>query len=100
MTPHGHEPKRPSISGPTITRVDERPVSPAPGLGILGSGEGVDAGFGKTWSSLVEPSVLETMDKKERKRQEAIFEFIATEIGYNRDLQLIVEVRASILSSL
>ncbi|WVO21625.1 uncharacterized protein IAS62_002934 [Cryptococcus decagattii] len=101
MTPHGHEPKRPSISGPTITRVDERPVSPAPGLGILGSGEEVDAGFGKTWSSLVEPTVLETMDKKERKRQEAIFEFIATEISYNRDLQLIVEVfYASLLSLL
>ncbi|OXH48550.1 hypothetical protein J004_04452, partial [Cryptococcus neoformans] len=92
MAPHGHEPKRPSISGPTITRVDEPPASPAPGSGIFTSSEEVDAGFGKTWSSLVEPSVLETMDKRERKRQEAIFEFIATEIGYNRDLQLIVEV--------
>lgn len=100
MAPHGHEPKRPSISGPTITRVDEPPASPAPGSGIFTSSEEVDAGFGKTWSSLVEPSVLETMDKRERKRQEAIFEFIATEIGYNRDLQLIVEVRTTILSIL
>lgn len=100
MTPHGHEPKRPSISGPTITRVDEPPASPAPGSGIFSSGEELDAGFGKTWSSLVEPSVLETMDKRERKRQEAIFEFVATEIGYNRDLQLIVEVRITILSIL
>ena len=51
--------------------------------------------FGKTWGSLVDASVLETMSDKERKRQEAIFEFIATEATYNRDLQLIVEASPS-----
>lgn len=34
---------------------------------------------------------------RERKRQEAIFEFIATEIAYVRDLQLIVEVRLGVV---
>jgi hypothetical protein len=48
--------------------------------------------FGHTWSSLVDPSVLSTMEKQERKRQETIFEFIATEATYVRDLQLIVGV--------
>ncbi|RXK39792.1 hypothetical protein M231_02985 [Tremella mesenterica] len=47
---------------------------------------------GKTWSSLVEKDLLDSMSERERKRQEAIFEFIATEIGYNRDLQVVVEV--------
>ncbi|WVQ83634.1 hypothetical protein IAT38_005775 [Cryptococcus sp. DSM 104549] len=106
MTSHqpGHERKAPSISGP-ITRVDEpsaasspypsSPSTPAPGAGAATDG------FGKTWSSLVEPTVLDTMDSRERKRQEAIFEFIATESAYNRDLQLIVEVfYASLLSIL
>jgi hypothetical protein len=48
--------------------------------------------FGHTWSSLVDPSVLATMEPTERKRQEAIFEFIATEAKYVRDLQLVVGV--------
>ncbi|ORX36220.1 hypothetical protein BD324DRAFT_627945 [Kockovaella imperatae] len=57
-----------------------------------------EAEIGKTWSSLVDQGVLESMGDRERKRQEAIFEFIATEAAYNRDLQLIVEVfYASIL---
>lgn len=51
-----------------------------------------DYAFGHTWSSLVDPSVLETMEKQERKRQEAIFEFIATEATYVRNLQLVVGV--------
>ena len=37
-------------------------------------------------------SVLDEMPIKERRRQEAIFELIATEAAYVRDLQLIVEV--------
>ncbi|ORY26048.1 hypothetical protein BCR39DRAFT_542389 [Naematelia encephala] len=97
---HGHGTKdenRKSISGP-ITRV-------ATEDGTTGTGEG---DFGKTWSSLVDPGVLDSMSGRERKRQEvgdahsrrlesmtlmsqAIFEFIATEAAYNRDLQLIVE---------
>lgn len=58
---------RPSISGPIgpLTRVDpvDRGDSESPGMGE-------ESEFGKTWSSLVEPSVLETMSSRERKRQE------------------------------
>lgn len=72
-----------SISGPmdrpSSTASDGRPSSTA-------------SEFGSTWSSLVDPSVLNTMEKTDRKRQEAIFEFIATEAGYVRDLQLVVGV--------
>ncbi|KAK4688172.1 actin cytoskeleton-regulatory complex protein PAN1, partial [Tremellales sp. Uapishka_1] len=77
MAPQQAERKAPAISGP-ITRAEENGVE--------------EDGFGQTWSSLVEPSVLETMGSRERKRQEAIFEFIATESAYVRDLQLIVGV--------
>ncbi|KAK8861200.1 hypothetical protein IAR55_002019 [Kwoniella newhampshirensis] len=110
MGPHPHQsgsgsgsgPERKTISGPiTRLRADSdltrtsRPGSPStPTPIVLGPalGGGGDEGFGKTWSSLVEPGIVETMGSRERKRQEAIFEFIATEGGYNRDLQLIVEV--------
>lgn len=51
-----------------------------------------DSGFGTSWASLVDRSALEEIPPKERKRQEAIFEFVATESAYVRDLQLIVEV--------
>ncbi len=50
------------------------------------------AGIGLTWSSLVDPGLLQNLSARDRKRQEAIFEFIATESAYVRDLQLIVEV--------
>lgn len=65
----------------------------------------------QSWASLVENSALEGIPTRERKRQEvspdsfirrqflkmlfdkqAIFEFIATESAYVRDLQLIVEL--------
>jgi len=42
----------------------------------------------------VDKTALESFPSHERKRQEAIFELIHTEIAYVRDLQLIVEVRA------
>lgn len=53
---------------------------------------GEEEDVGKTWSSLVDPAVLQSMDERERKRQEAIYEFITTEAAYVRDLQLMVEV--------
>ena len=82
------EPRRvsPLISGP-ITRVDDSRTSTP-----VGGGGGGETELGKTWGSLVDPGVLESMGDQERKRQEAIFEFIATEAAYNRDLQLIVQV--------
>ncbi|KAJ3827567.1 hypothetical protein F5880DRAFT_1609212 [Lentinula raphanica] len=48
--------------------------------------------FGSSWASLVDKSALEGIPPNERKRQEAIFELIATENAYVHDLQLIVEV--------
>ncbi|KAG8968021.1 hypothetical protein FRC03_008886 [Tulasnella sp. 419] len=48
--------------------------------------------FGASWSSLVDKDVLEGIPTAERRRQEAIFELINTEIAYVRDVQLIVEV--------
>ncbi|WWD16911.1 hypothetical protein CI109_101343 [Kwoniella shandongensis] len=109
-TGNGSNSGKPTISGPIVTRLradSDLTRPPTPGTPILlgtplgpGAG-GADESFGKTWSSLVEPGIVETMGQRERKRQEAIFEFIATEGGYNRDLQLIVEVfYASLLSIL
>jgi hypothetical protein len=43
-------------------------------------------------------SILDSLSDKERKRQEAMFEFIATEASYVRDLQLIVGVRRCCLT--
>lgn len=73
----------PRISGPIVgapigASVDDQAVQ--------------ESSFGKTWSSLVDPSTLSTMSEQERKRQEAIFEFITTEGSYVRDLQLVVGV--------
>jgi hypothetical protein len=69
MAPSSSHDKRttPVISGP-ITRVDpiDREQSDSP----LGGGVAEESEFGKTWGSLVEPSVLETMTSRERKRQE------------------------------
>ncbi|CAE6506752.1 unnamed protein product, partial [Rhizoctonia solani] len=45
----------------------------------------------QSWTSLVDKSVVEGIPDDERKRQEAIFELIATESAYVRDLQMIVE---------
>ena len=48
--------------------------------------------FGMSWASLVDETALDGIPPGERKRQEAIFELINTEVAYVRDLQLIVEV--------
>ncbi|KAI0373139.1 hypothetical protein BV20DRAFT_1042030 [Pilatotrama ljubarskyi] len=69
----------PVISAPIL----QREASPIPGEG--------DAAFGSSWASLVDKSALEEIPTGERRRQEAIFELIATEAAYVRDLQLIVE---------
>lgn len=83
----GAERPAPRISGPIISGP----------LSSDATEEPEDQGFGKTWGSLVDPSVLSTMSDQERKRQEAIFEFIGTEGSYVRDLQLIVGVFYSAL---
>ncbi|EKM56122.1 uncharacterized protein PHACADRAFT_209619 [Phanerochaete carnosa HHB-10118-sp] len=70
---------RPVISAPILQ--EKEPGTPA-----------MENDFGTSWASLVDKSALEEIPAKERKRQEAIFEFITTEAAYVRDLQLIVEV--------
>ncbi len=45
-----------------------------------------------SWSSLVGRELLSGLSDTERKRQEAIFELIATETAHVRDVQIIVEV--------
>ncbi|KAF7359085.1 Actin cytoskeleton-regulatory complex protein [Mycena sanguinolenta] len=72
---------RPTISGPiAIPRPDNGGGSPSN-----------SPAFGSSWASLVDKSALEGIPSQERRRQEAIFELIATENTYVRDLQLIVE---------
>ncbi|RKP20821.1 hypothetical protein ROZALSC1DRAFT_21053 [Rozella allomycis CSF55] len=44
------------------------------------------------WSDFVGSEISESVSKEERKRQEAIFELIATERKYVADLQLIIQV--------
>ncbi|EKM83232.1 hypothetical protein AGABI1DRAFT_118549 [Agaricus bisporus var. burnettii JB137-S8] len=66
--------------------------------GASGDGDGLPSGmgesdspaFGSSWASLVDRTALEGIPMQERKRQEAIFELINTEVAYVRDLQLIV----------
>ncbi|KAK3839861.1 MAG: Dbl homology domain-containing protein [Linnemannia gamsii] len=46
----------------------------------------------KVWANSVSPSVVAAASKKERNRQEAIFEVIHTEQNYIRDLELLEEI--------
>ena len=46
----------------------------------------------QSWSSLVDESALADLPDRERKRQEACYEFIATEQSYVQSLQLVIEV--------
>jgi len=46
----------------------------------------------KVWANSVPASVVAAASKKERNRQEAIFEVIQTEHNYVRDLELLEEV--------
>ncbi|KAF6758250.1 Dbl homology domain-containing protein [Ephemerocybe angulata] len=70
------------VSGGEVSSPSTREPSPA---------------FGTSWASLVDKAALEGFPVNERKRQEAIFELINTEVAYVRDLQLIVEVFYSYL---
>ncbi|GAA5798518.1 hypothetical protein EDC94DRAFT_593478 [Helicostylum pulchrum] len=45
-----------------------------------------------TWASTMDPIELEAILPEERKRQEAIFELIATERSYLNDLQMIINI--------
>ncbi|THH31859.1 hypothetical protein EUX98_g2302 [Antrodiella citrinella] len=86
-TPGDEARTRPVISAPILTK----DPSSNNNNGTAPQDE-LDPGFGSSWASLVDKSALEEIPTVERKRQEAIFEFIATEAAYVRDLQLIVEV--------
>jgi hypothetical protein len=52
----------------------------------------------QSWSSLVDESALADLPDRERKRQEACYEFIATEQSYVQSLQLVIEVRQYLAS--
>ncbi|KAJ8093458.1 hypothetical protein PM082_020315 [Marasmius tenuissimus] len=78
-TPVENERRTLSISGPIAIQNDETTRSSSPA-------------FGSNWASLVDKEALEGLPTNERRRQEAIFELIATETAYVHDLQLIVEV--------
>lgn len=77
------EKTRPVVSGPIMANEGER-------------GSFVQT-LGQSWASLIDPSALENIPDQERKRQEAIFELIATEQSYVQTLQLLIEVFFSAL---
>lgn len=91
------------VSGPIA-------VTPSSGLQPLASISGPSGTSGgdaspaaraaTSWSSLVDPPLLLTLTDAERKRQEAIFELIATETAHVRDLQIVVEVFFNSMQSL
>lgn len=95
---HQHQPAKPVVSRPVsgapISGPISGPITPKPPAehSEQQPEEEFGQGFGQTWSSLVDASVLETMPPQERKRQEAMFELIATEASYVADVQLIVGV--------
>ncbi|QRW00930.1 actin cytoskeleton-regulatory complex protein pan1 [Ceratobasidium sp. AG-Ba] len=70
--------ERPSTS--SGSRVISAPVISAPVSAVPERGN--SPAFGMSWSSLVDKSVVEGIPDGERKRQEAIFELIATESAY------------------
>ncbi|KAK4047374.1 hypothetical protein OIV83_005421 [Microbotryomycetes sp. JL201] len=76
--PSGGDKPKLIVSGPvSIATPEERPSSTT---------------LGSTWTSLIDPSALANLPDRERKRQEAIFELIATEQAYVSSLQQVVEV--------
>lgn len=92
ITGGAHQPAaKPVISRPVSSAPISGPIS-APKPASPEQEEDFGQGFGQTWSSLVDASVLETMPQQERKRQEALFELIATEASYVADVQLLVGV--------
>ncbi len=76
-----------TISGPSEMSTSTGDASPA-------------ARAATSWSSLVDPPLLLTLTDTERKRQEAIFELIATETAHVRDVQIVVEVFFNSMQSL
>ncbi|PWN31681.1 Dbl homology domain-containing protein [Meira miltonrushii] len=86
----------PIISGPMMV---QRNQSPAIGTdsstlsqqrGSISDGESIAAAT--TWSSIIGSEGSSAIPEQERKRQEAIFELIATESTHVRDVQIIVDV--------
>ncbi|GAA5957438.1 hypothetical protein JCM21900_003306 [Sporobolomyces salmonicolor] len=71
---------RPVISSPRVPQSES------------GSDSRSSGAFGSSWASLIDPSALELLPGRERKRQEACYELIATEQSYVQSLQLVVEV--------
>lgn len=85
-----------TTTSPTPERT--KPVVSAP-MSLPGTTDrrSIAQNVGTSWASLIDPSALENIPDKERKRQESIFEFVATEQTYVQSLQLIIEVSKSIV---
>ncbi|GEM10145.1 rho guanyl-nucleotide exchange factor [Rhodotorula toruloides] len=83
---------RRSRSGTVATADRTRPVISSPLIPQGESNEDTNRAsgvFGTSWSSLVDESALAGLPESERKRQEAIFELVATEQSYVQSLQLV-----------
>jgi len=85
------------ISSPIVIPSSSHQQQQGTRTGKDGSTEPDSQSFGMSWASLVDKTALDGIPPGERKRQEAIFELINTEVAYVRDLQLIVEVWTSLL---
>ncbi|KAJ3339221.1 Intersectin 1 (SH3 domain protein) [Gonapodya sp. JEL0774] len=66
-----------SVEGLSLSRSGSREISPAKEY--------------ETWSSRMDPRIVDSLPAVERKRQEAIYELIKTEQTYVQDLQIIVD---------
>jgi hypothetical protein len=77
-------------------------LKPQPGLKKTVSAESLkdDSEMGATlWATSVSKEVLETVEPEERKRQEAINEFIFTERDFVKDLEYLRDVSSAYLIS-
>lgn len=86
----------PIISGPMMVQRNQSPAigtessNLAQQRGSISDGESIAAAT--TWGSVIGSEGLSAIPEQERKRQEAIFELIATESTHVRDVQIIVDV--------
>lgn len=89
----------PIISGPMMVQRNQSPAigTNSPNLTqqqreSISEGESSAAAITTSWSSMIGSEASIAIPDQERKRQEAIFELIATESSHVRDVQIIVDV--------
>ncbi|KNE91032.1 hypothetical protein PSTG_15540 [Puccinia striiformis f. sp. tritici PST-78] len=98
FTHHSPDARRPSVSGPIHT-VDELPEprrpSVASNLALPSTipSSHVDGHHGtRTWSSMIDPTILSQYTEKEKNRQEAIYELIKTESSFVESCEILTQV--------